>query len=646
MAEPFDLGADVPWGLLAPFAQGSPLGHGWILEAMTPVSAGAVEILLRSASRGIARVTVRRNGGKAVGIAHTEQLDFMLMNGGGGAAQTEDSIEQALMRMAETLRRNRRGGPDPSLLAALTPHVEPDRSSGRQTERAPDPAAERITPVIDLDAATIAFDLDERRFARPALKEAMLPFAERCDAAVAGQDNHRVAMTLTAKGDKSKHALAALAREVTRSLKQIGWPETVARIRASGLARLPRAGLDVEALLAELEAADPATLGRGFRSERGPAHENLRILNIRGTGACDSECVFCIEKFVPTHRSMPTTDATRQLILDSAGQYDMLFFASGEPTIHPRLFEHVELAKSVGFSCFGMSSHFRTFADPRFALKTLQAGFEFFDIALHAADAASQLAVNPIGDGGKSLFEALKGLGIINRLAETLGLRVSITHKIVISKLNLTQLEPIFWQTYERGVRHFILQPVRALGVTPELEQMLTVTEEEVLPYLNELLRKTAGTGAVVKPYGFSRQNLVAGDHVESEQNRVKNIYGKARRANEASSQPGIREQRPDDGRHWVEVRQPSAAATSFATTGEAPVLDDALKRGADLPFGCRMGSCGMCCARLLEGKVDQSSQIFLTEAQVQQNYVLMCQAHPLSDVVLEVCSDDEIDAL
>ena len=52
---------------------------------------------------------------------------------------------------------------------------------------------------------------------------------------------------------------------------------------------------------------------------------------------------------------------------------------------------------------------------------------------------------------------------------------------------------------------------------------------------------------------------------------------------------------------------------------GQAPVLDTALGRGARLPFGCRMGSCGMCCARLLEGRVDQSTQIFLTEEQEKQ---------------------------
>ena len=83
-----------------------------------------------------------------------------------------------------------------------------------------------------------------------------------------------------------------------------------------------------------------------------------------------------------------------------------------------------------------------------------------------------------------------------------------------------------------------------------------------------------------------------------------------------------------------------------FATDGRAVVLDEALERGAGLPFGCRMGSCGLCCARLLSGRVDQSSQIFLTDEQVEQGFVLLCQARPLSDVIVRMCTDDEIDPL
>jgi ferredoxin len=369
-------------------------------------------------------------------------------------------------------------------------------------------------------------------------------------------------------------------------------------------------------------------------------------MNILGTGACNSDCLFCCEKFNPGNRLMPNADATRQLILEANGQFDMLFFASGEPTIHPKLFEYVELAKSVGFTCFGMSSHFRSFVDPAFTLKILRAGFEYFDISLHAADVEGQLDVNPIGDDGASLFEALKGLAILYRLAEALSMRVSVTHKIVVSRLNVTQLEAIFHATYDRGVRHFILQPARTLGLAPERQEALAISEDEIMPHLNEFLRKTEDLGAVVKPYGFSRLRLHAGAHVEHEQNRIKNVMGKAKTPRGRMELPKLREKRPVDGRFWIDLRSPSDDRMTFAADGAGPLLDEALRRGAQLPFGCRMGSCGMCCARLLAGEVDQSTGIFLSEEQQQQGFVLLCQARPLSDVTVKVCSDEEIDPL
>ncbi len=646
-----------PWALLAPFREGSPLALGWVLGSLSPVRVGAATLLLCHPEHGVARVSIRRNTGAAVGVAHTDQLDFILMNGGGGTAQTDGSIARILVAFAAALRKRGECVP-PAVLATLLPPTDGRAPHGQAAAGRAAEASRRMTPRIDVGSQTVTFEFDAAGISRRALYDAVLAFADRCYVFMTRPQANRVALQLKGKRETSTDELKTLARDATKVLNQVargissaatsGGVAPGVPARPSGLPPLQRRHLHLDALLAELEAADPATLGLGFQPERGPGHENLRVLNIRGTGACNSECIFCIEKFNPTHRPMLNADGTRELILNSAGDFDMLFFAAGEPTIHPKLFEYVELARSVGFTCFGMSSHFRTFADPHFALKTLQAGFEYFDIALHAADAASQLDVNPIGDDGSSLFEALKGLAVLLRLAEALAIRISITQKIVISRLNVTQLEPIFRSTYDRGVRHFIFQPVRILGLAPDLQAKLAISEEEMVPYLNELLRKTEGLGAVIKPYGFSRQELFSGGHVEHEQNRVKNIYGKGKSAPapEARSLPSTREERPTDGRHWVEVRTLPDNEFAFASDGRGPVLDDGLRQGLDLPFGCRMGSCGMCCAVLLKGQVDQSSQIFLSDDQMEQGYVLMCQARPLSDVVLRVCTDDEIDQL
>ena len=641
-----------PWALLYPLTEGCDLALGWALESLSPARGGAATMVLRHAQHGAARVAIRRNSGAPLGVAHTDHLDFLLMNGGSGTSETEPSVGRVLRAVANLLQ-GRGGQLDPDALAALLPHSETPRAvAGRSgAGNAPPDAAGRIAPQIDLDACTISFAFDETGVSRLKFYDAVLRFADRCYVDLTRLDASRIAVRLKAHGGTSTDALRALTRDVVKALNHLrrtavagDGPTTPERY--AGLPPLHARVVNIEALLAELEAADPATVGVGFEPERGPGHENLRVMNILGTGACNSDCLFCCEKFNPGNRLMPSTDATRQAILDGAGQFDMLFFASGEPTIHPKLFEHVELAKSVGFSAFGMSSHFRTFADPRFALKVLRAGFEYFDISLHAADRAGQLAVNPIDDGGESLYEALKGLANIYRLADALGIRVSITQKIVVSRLNVLQLESIFRATYDRGVRNFIVQPVRALGLASDRHDALAISEEEIIPHLNEFLRKTEGLGAEIKPYGFSRLGLFAGAHVVHEQNRVKNVMGKHKQPRGALHLPDSDQERPTDGRFWIEVRTPFDERFAFAADGAAPLLDVALQRGARLPFGCRMGSCGMCCARLLEGSVDQSTQIFLSEEQEQQGYVLLCQARPRSDAVLMMCTDDEIDPL
>jgi 2Fe-2S type ferredoxin len=634
-----------PWELLAPFAEGTPIGLGWVVDSLSPVRGGSASLGLRHQEHGSAQVAIRRNGGAPLGIAHTDRLDFLLMNGGSGRTHTEDSITRALLAMVDTLQQHATAVPD-ELVAALLPHAErptPDTAHAG-APRGWQPSA----PSIDAARGVVSTDVGDDGVSRLAFYDTVLAFARHSHVFLTRPDARRVTVELRPKGVASPESLATLAQDLQRAIGDLAAKAsaaTAASQKRGGLPPLPRRRIDLDALLAELDAGDPTTLGVGFQPTRGPGHENLRVLNIRGTGACNSECAFCIEKFNPTHRPMPTTDATRQLIVDGAGGFDMLFFASGEPTIHPKLFEHVELARSVGFTSFGMSSHFRTFADPRFALKTLQAGFEYFDIALHAADLKSQLDVNPIGDGGYSLYEALKGLANLLRLADALGIRISVTHKIVASRLNVTRLLPVFRATYDRGVRHYIVQPVRTLGLEPALQAKLAISEEGILPHLNELLRATEGLGATIKPYGFSRQKLFAGSHVETETNRVKNYYGKARTPDRGKT---VRESeaRPTDGRHWVEVREASEGTFSFASDGGAPILDDALERGVDLPFGCRMGSCGMCAAHLVEGRIDQSQQIFLTDEQQHAGFVLLCQARPLSDVVVRVCTNDEIDQL
>lgn len=377
-------------------------------------------------------------------------------------------------------------------------------------------------------------------------------------------------------------------------------------------------------------------------------HEQHRVLTIRGTSYCNSACVFCVEKFSEYHPIAPKSDETRELIVAGSGKYNMLFFMNGEPSLHPKLFDYVNLAKENGYRYFGMSSHFRAFADARFALKILEAGFEFFDISLHAATFEDQAEVNPIGDEGRSLKEALLGLRNVFALAKRSGRRVAVTHKTVITRMNYKDLPEIFDATYQFGVRNFIFQPVKVGGLDPELSARLAINEDEFMPYVNDLLKRTEGSGAEIKLYGMSQLGVYETAHLVQEKNLVKHVFSK--RTNRLAHDPHKGDKlipaalAPSTApSHRVTVRLPNAETATFECHEDHFILNAALAAGVSLPFGCRMASCGMCTGRIVEGTIERPEQIVLTEAQVAAGFALLCKSQPRSDLVIVTHQESEL---
>ena len=63
-------------------------------------------------------------------------------------------------------------------------------------------------------------------------------------------------------------------------------------------------------------------------------------------------------------------------------------------------------------------------------------------------------------------------------------------------------------------------------------------------------------------------------------------------------------------------------------------ILDAALGAGADLPFACKGGVCSTCKCKVLEGSVEMKVNYALEEDDLEQDFVLSCQAVPLSEKV------------
>lgn len=82
-----------------------------------------------------------------------------------------------------------------------------------------------------------------------------------------------------------------------------------------------------------------------------------------------------------------------------------------------------------------------------------------------------------------------------------------------------------------------------------------------------------------------------------------------------------------------------SKSDRSFSAAPDRSVLDAALDADLRLAHSCRSGSCGSCRARLLRGTIayPQGRPLGLSDAEIADGYVLLCQARAQSDLDLEL---------
>lgn len=63
-----------------------------------------------------------------------------------------------------------------------------------------------------------------------------------------------------------------------------------------------------------------------------------------------------------------------------------------------------------------------------------------------------------------------------------------------------------------------------------------------------------------------------------------------------------------------------------------ANVLDAALDAGVDVPYSCKGAVCCTCRAKIIEGKARMDANFALTDSEVEEGFILTCQAHPLTE--------------
>lgn len=73
----------------------------------------------------------------------------------------------------------------------------------------------------------------------------------------------------------------------------------------------------------------------------------------------------------------------------------------------------------------------------------------------------------------------------------------------------------------------------------------------------------------------------------------------------------------------------------TFEMSGDKTILEAALEKDLDVPYSCQGGVCTSCMAKVIEGRAIMESNSVLTEDEIEDGFILTCQAHPVTEKVV-----------
>jgi ferredoxin len=86
-----------------------------------------------------------------------------------------------------------------------------------------------------------------------------------------------------------------------------------------------------------------------------------------------------------------------------------------------------------------------------------------------------------------------------------------------------------------------------------------------------------------------------------------------------------------EDGQVTIVLDRKTASVRRVANE---TLLESARRAGLSPPFSCEAGNCGTCMGKLVEGKATMRVNDALEEDEVEDGYILTCQAIPDTDSV------------
>jgi ring-1,2-phenylacetyl-CoA epoxidase subunit PaaE len=103
---------------------------------------------------------------------------------------------------------------------------------------------------------------------------------------------------------------------------------------------------------------------------------------------------------------------------------------------------------------------------------------------------------------------------------------------------------------------------------------------------------------------------------------------------------PELDDEKPDGTKDVIILKRQNVTiklygdTNSFYVEPDETITQAAMREGLEPPFSCQIGACSTCRAKTMSGKVFMDETEALTTQEINEGYVLTCQAHPLTNNV------------
>ena len=172
---------------------------------------------------------------------------------------------------------------------------------------------------------------------------------------------------------------------------------------------------------------------------------------------------------------------------------------------------------------------------------------------------------------------------------------------------------PVYSQLHEGGAffgridRSYILNTLNRLGADEQLDAIYLCGPKPMIDLSIEVLKEKGYSDEQIKYELFTSPADTSND------NQVSSVA---------------------EGKCKVEVIV-DEEEFNFEMDTSQTILEAALKHDVDAPYSCQGGICSSCIAKIREGSVNMRQNNILTDSEVEEGFILTCQAEPTSSKVV-----------